>query len=87
MKVNVTLNDDLLRKIDKYVEENYMTRSGFVAFACNQFLAQAELLAVLKNCNSALATIARTGNCDPESMQKLQEFTVLASIALGDNQT
>lgn len=86
MKVNITLNDDLLERIDKYAAENYMSRSGFVSHACNQFLAQAEMVGLLKNCSAAMAAIARTGNCEPDVMKQLEEFTMLASIALGDSQ-
>lgn len=86
MKVNITLNDDLLARIDKYSGENYMTRSGFVSHACNQYLAQVEMADLMKNCSAALATIARTGSCDPETMKQLEEFTLMASIALGDTQ-
>ena len=85
LKINITINDELLARIDKYSGDNYMTRSGFVSHACNQYLAQVEMNELLRNCSAALATIARTGACDPDAMKQLEQFTLMASIALGDS--
>jgi hypothetical protein len=37
MKVTITLDDDLMQRVDAYSDENYMSRSGLISFACTQF--------------------------------------------------
>lgn len=38
-KINVTLPSGLIDDIDQCAESHYMTRSGFIAYACNQVIA------------------------------------------------
>lgn len=38
-KINVTLPSGLIDDIDKSAESHYMTRSGFIAYACNQVIS------------------------------------------------
>ena len=47
MRVNMTLNDELLERIDNYAKSNYMSRSSVVSFACNQFLMANELQSLM----------------------------------------
>lgn len=40
MKVGITLDKNLLERIDSCANDNYMSRSGFISLACTQFLKQ-----------------------------------------------
>lgn len=35
MKVQISLNENLVEKIDNYAELNFMSRSGMISFACS----------------------------------------------------
>lgn len=40
MKVQISLADELIYRVDNYAEDNYMSRSGVISFALVQFLKQ-----------------------------------------------
>lgn len=85
MKVNVTLNDELLNKIDKYAESNYMTRSGFISLACNQLLQQSDMVEAVKQMTIAMQQIAKTGFVDAETREQLEAFQKLAQYTAFGN--
>lgn len=74
MKINVSINDDLLKKIDEYVASNYMTRSGFISFISNKYLVEVESQALLKDLSKAMRKIADTGKIDDEILEQLEAF-------------
>lgn len=80
MRVNMTLSDELLQRIDTYASSNSMSRSGFVSFACNQFLLQNELSSLLVSMKRAFETIAATGSCSDEQMKELDKFADLVEL-------
>lgn len=80
MKVQMSLNDELVKKIDKYVEENYLTRSGFVSIACAQYLAGYELTCAIKEMALCLRKIADNGTVDAETLRELEDFERLAKM-------
>lgn len=74
MKVNITVDDELMQRIDEYSKEIYMTRSGLVSLACAQFLNTVEATRALKDISLAMRKIAETGTIDEESRKKLDDF-------------
>ena len=54
MRVTMTLNDDLLKRIETYAKANYMNRSSVVSFACNQFLMANELQSLMVDVKRAM---------------------------------
>lgn len=42
MKVQVSLDEKLVERIDNYAFANYMSRSGLISFATTQYLNQAK---------------------------------------------
>jgi metal-responsive CopG/Arc/MetJ family transcriptional regulator len=84
MRVNMTINDELLGRIDNYAKTNYMNRSSVVSFACNQFLLQNELSSLLVSMKRAFETIAVNGSCSDEQMKELDKFAELVEILVSD---
>lgn len=78
MKVNVTLNDDLLAKIDSYAEENYMSRSGLISLACTDYLRGKEMCEYVKQMTIAMQQIADRGFVEPELREQLEMFLKLS---------
>ena len=79
-KIGVSLDDDLLARVDKYADENYMSRSGLITFACSQFLNQVEVMGLIKDMSLAMRKIADSGQVDDEVMEQLEDFQRFASI-------
>ena len=73
MKVNITINDDLLKKVDSYAKSNYLKRSSVVSLALLDYLDKYEYFSV--SCLSlALKKIASTGKIDAESAKRIEVF-------------
>jgi len=43
-KINITINDELLQKIDEFAKSKYMTRSAFLALAADTYMNQSNVL-------------------------------------------
>ena len=74
MKVQMSINDDLLQKIDAYADANYMTRSGFVSMACAQYLAAQEVQLAIKEMAACMRRIADSNKIEPEQLQQLEDI-------------
>jgi len=83
MKVNVTLDDDLMKRIDEYSDENYMTRSGLISFACTAFLNSADVTRAIKDMALAMRKIADSGSIDEETRKQLEDFERLSRMLTG----
>lgn len=80
IKVNVTLDEELLKRIDDYADENFMNRSGLLSLASTQFLSQAEATRAIKEIAACFRKIADTGVVDDETQQQLEGFSALAKM-------
>lgn len=79
-KINITVNDDLLKKIDDFADENYTTRSGFFAQAANQFLLEKSVPKSLQDIAVCFKRIADNNQIDEESKKQLEEFAILSKM-------
>lgn len=80
MRVNMTLNNELLERIDNYAKSNYMNRSSVVSFACNQFLISNELQSLLVDMKRALQTIANKETITDEQLKELEKFENICDL-------
>lgn len=83
MKVTITLDDELMHKIDSYADENYTSRSGYIAAAVNQYIIQHEVVMALKGLSVAMNKIADTGKIDEETKTELEDFERIANLMYG----
>lgn len=83
MKLQISLDDKLVERIDSYADENYMSRSGLISFACTQFLNQADVMLLVKDMGFALRKIAETGTVDHEIMEQLEDFERMSRLLVG----
>lgn len=82
-KVQISVDDELLSRIDSYSDSNYMSRSGLITQACAQYLNQAEMMFLIKDMSLAMRKIAETGKVDHETMEKLEDFERFAKMICG----
>lgn len=80
IKVNITVDEDLLRRIDEYAEESYMNRSSLVSLATTQFLNAADVITAVKTMSVAMRKIADTGVVDEESVRQLEDMERLVKM-------
>lgn len=83
MKIGITMNDELVKRMDNYAENNYMTRSGLIAFALNQYLNSMEITHAVQELALAMRKIADTGSIDEETTKKLEDFERFSNLLLG----
>lgn len=83
MKVQLSIDDSLMQKVDDYTKKVYMTRSSFFAQIASQHLMQVEVVTAIKKLQIAMDTIAKKGELSEESKQELREFERLANMLTG----
>lgn len=74
MKLNITLNDELVQRLDAYAERNYLSRSGLISQSCTQFLNAQELTLAMTDLSLSIKKIADTGEVDEETKKKIEDF-------------
>lgn len=80
MKVQITLNDALMERVDAYADENYMSRSGLISLAVTQYLNTAEVTKAIKEMAVCMRKIADNGTVDHETMKQLEDFERLSKM-------
>lgn len=83
MKIQISINDDLLERADNYADANYMSRSGLITQSLNQYLNQAEVIIAVKNMALAMRKIADTGQFDEETMKQFEDYERIARMCTG----
>lgn len=80
MKVQITLDDALMKRVDAYADENYMSRSGLLSLAVTQYLNAAEVTKAIKEMAVCMRKIADNGTVDHETMKQLEDFERLSKM-------
>lgn len=83
IKVNITLDEELMRRVDEYAEENYLNRSSLVSLATTQFLNAADVTKAIKEMAFAMRKIADNGEIDDETRRELEDFERLSRMLVG----
>lgn len=85
MKVNISLDDELMKRIDNYADDNYMSRSGLISLACTQFLNSQDALRAIKDMSFCMRKIADSGRLDHETIEQLEDFERMCKLLMGSN--
>lgn len=83
MKVTISIDDALMERIDNYADENFMSRSGFITFACNEYLKQQEVFKLVRQMSNTMKLIADKGEVDAEVLAQLEQYEQVMSVILG----
>lgn len=83
VKVNITLDEELLRRVDDYAEENYLNRSSLVSLATTQFLNAADVTKAICDMAFSMRKIADNGEIDDETRKQLEDFERLSRMLAG----
>lgn len=82
MKVQISLDDDLMQRIDDCAERNYISRSGLISLACTQYLQQADLIDAVVRISYSCQKVADTGVADDEIKKQLDDFQRLVHFVV-----
>lgn len=80
MKVNISMDDELVNRIDNYADLSYTTRSGLITTAVTQYLNSKEMVLAIKDMGQAMKKIADKGEIDKDTQQQLEDFERLCSM-------
>lgn len=72
-RVSLTLDDELIKKMDEYAKKNYMSRSGLVSVAVNQYLTTLQVLDSSQKMANAFENLAQSGKFSDEQVKELQD--------------
>lgn len=82
MKVNVTIDDNLLKRLDEFAAAHYMTRSGLISYAVNQYLNKEQLLDNVRELNELIRKISKEGIISEAERDELLDYVRSASWVL-----
>lgn len=82
-KVQISIDDELLQRVDRQAVANYMSRSGLISLACSQFLNSQDVMLAIKDISLAMRKIADNGTVDQETMEQLEDFERLSRMLTG----
>ena len=83
VKVNITLDEELISRIDGYADYNYMSRSSLISLACTQFLNSVDVTRAIQDMAFAMRKIADSGEIDDEARRQLEDFERISKMLLG----
>lgn len=82
-KIQISIDDNLLDRIDTYADNNYLTRSGFITLATSQFLNTQDVTKAIKDmavCMQKISDNADKGTVTKEMLQELEDFNRIAKM-------
>lgn len=83
VKVQITLEEELLQKIDDYCDKNYVSRSSLISQSLVQVVNQQKVIDSLSNISIAIKKSAEAGVLDSETKRELAEFEALCKLFVG----
>lgn len=73
-KVQISIDDKLLERIDKYADSNYTSRSGLISLGMAEYLNSKEVIGLVKDMSLAVRKIADNNLVDDSTMEQLEDF-------------
>lgn len=82
-KVQISIDDKLLERIDTFADENYISRSGLISMGMSDYLTSKETLRLIKNLGIAIQKIADQGNVDEDTLRDIEDYGRLFKLVVG----
>lgn len=83
-KLQISMDDRLIERLDTYADDNYLSRSGTIAVAVSQFLNQQEAVYAVKRLSIAMQRIADTNSLSDEDLAELDDIKRSIVILTGE---
>ena len=79
-KLQITMDDELLKELDYFCEKNYMNRSWFISNSVMQIINQQKMIDAITNVSIAVRKAAETGVINEDTKRELESFEVLTKL-------
>lgn len=83
IKVNITIDEDLMKRADEFADENYMSRSGLLSLALTQYLNQNDVVRYVRDISLAMRKIADNKDLTPDEINNLKDFENFSKMLVG----
>ena len=80
VKINVTIDDELLRQVDDYCDENFTNRSMLISQQLTAVINQDKIIKSISDLSLALKKASEIGTIDEETEKKIKGFEFLANM-------
>lgn len=81
-KVQISIDDELLKRIDKCADDNYTSRSGLISLAMADYLNSKEVFSLVKDMAFAVRKIADNNVVDDDTMKQLEDFERICKMMI-----
>lgn len=81
-KINITIDDELLKKVEAYCEANYQTKSGFFSQCAIEKIQAMESLNVLSEITNVLEKVVKEENIDNNTQKEIDDLVNLSNKLL-----
>lgn len=85
-KINISIDDELLERADKYTKKMYTSRSGLISIALASYMNSQEVIYAINDMSLAIRKIADQGSIDDETIQQLKDFEKMSQLLLNGKQ-
>jgi metal-responsive CopG/Arc/MetJ family transcriptional regulator len=83
VKLQITMDENLLAELDDYCDKNYMNRSWTISQAVVQLVNQQKMVDSIVNMSMAMKKAAEQGSIDDETRKEMESFETLCKMFLG----
>ncbi len=80
MKIQISMNDEVIERVDQYAKEHYMSRSGVLTMAAIQLINQDDLMKALKSMTISMERIADKGGVDQDILNDLEKWKSILQV-------
>ena len=83
MKVQISIDDELMKKVDDYADSNYLSRSTLFTIAVTQYINTQDVTNAIKEmaiCMMKIADSADKGTVTEEMLQEVEDFNRIAQM-------
>ena len=83
VKVQITLEEDLLNQVDDYCDKNYMNRSWLISQSLVEVLNKQKMIYAIANISVSIRQVTESGNIDDDTRREFEKFEALCKIFMG----
>lgn len=82
-KVQISIDEELLERIDNYADDTYISRSALIALATKQYLITADVSRAIVDASIAFRKIADSGKVDSQTLEQLADIERVIKLFAG----
>lgn len=80
VKINVSIDDELLREVDDYCDRMFLNRSYLISQQLQQVINMNKIVNSISDLSFALKKAAEVGSLDYDTEKKIKEFETVAKL-------